>query len=116
MKISIIGCGYVGIVTGVCLADNGHKIFFFDKNKERINNLRSGKNLIFEKNLKKKINSVKRKNNIFFCNNLDDTIRKSDAAFICVGTPLKKNNIDLQYIKHVTSRISEKLKLKKIIQ
>ncbi len=113
MKISIIGCGYVGIVTGVCLADNGHKIFFFDKNKERINNLRSGKNLIFEKNLKKKINSVKRKNNIFFCNNLDDTIRKSDAAFICVGTPLKKNNIDLQYIKHVTSRISEKLKLKK---
>ena len=36
MKISIIGCGYVGIVTGVCLANSGHKIYFYDKDKKKL--------------------------------------------------------------------------------
>ena len=47
MKISIIGCGYVGIVTGVCLADSGHKIFFFDENQKKLNNFKIRNNIIF---------------------------------------------------------------------
>ena len=88
MKISIIGCGYVGIVTGVCLADSGHKIFFFDENQKKLNNFKIRNNIIFEKNLKKKLISAKK--NIFFCKNLDDAVNKSDVTFVCVGTPLKK--------------------------
>ena len=111
MKISIIGCGYVGIVTGVCLADSGHKIFFFDENKKKLKNFKIRNNIIFEKNLKKKLISAKK--NIFFCKNLDDAVNKSDVTFVCVGTPLKKNNIELKYIKSVTTQISEKIKQKK---
>jgi UDPglucose 6-dehydrogenase len=111
MKISIIGCGYVGIVTGVCLADSGHKIFFFDENQKKLNNFKIRNNIIFEKNLKKKLISAKK--NIFFCKNLDDAVNKSDVTFVCVGTPLKKKNIELKYIKSVTKQISEKIKQKK---
>jgi UDP-glucose 6-dehydrogenase len=111
MKISIIGCGYVGIVTGACLANSGHKIFFFYINQKKLNNFKIRNNIIFEKNLKKKLISAKK--NIFFCKNLDDAINKSDVTFVCVGTPLKRNNIDLKYIKSVTTQISEKIKQRK---
>ncbi len=90
MKISIIGCGYVGIVTGVCLANSGHKIYFYDKDKKKLSDFKSGNNLIFEKNLDNRLNIARKKNNIFFCNTLEESIKESDATFICVGTPLKK--------------------------
>ncbi len=113
MKISIVGCGYVGIVTGVCLADSGHKIYFFDKNQEKISNFKKGKPLIFEKNLKKKIISARKKKNIFFCDNLNQTIKNTDVSFICVGTPFGKNNINLKYIKNATNEIADRIKRKK---
>ena len=113
MKISIIGCGYVGIVTGVCLANSGHKIYFFDQNKKKLENIKFGKNLIFEKNLKNKLDLAKKKNNIFFCDTLGEVIKNSEVAFICVGTPLKKNDIDLQFIRKVTIHLGKKIKQKK---
>ena len=68
MNISIIGCGYVGLVTGICLADrHNHKIYFIDNNLKIISNLNKGKLHIHEKNLKKKTNKTKkRKKNFFF--------------------------------------------------
>ena len=67
MNISIIGCGYVGLVTGICLADkHGHNIYFVDNNKKIISNLVSGKLHIHEKNLKEKLIKLKKKNKIFF--------------------------------------------------
>tara|TARA_B100000900_G_scaffold415869_1_gene447612 strand:+ start:3004 stop:4332 length:1329 start_codon:yes stop_codon:yes gene_type:complete len=113
MKISIIGCGYVGIVTGVCLANSGHKIYFYDKDKKKLSDFKSGNNLIFEKNLDNRLNIARKKNNIFFCNTLEESIKESDATFICVGTPLKKKNIDLQYIKKITIQLSKLLQKKK---
>ena len=112
MKISIIGCGYVGMVTGVCLANSGHQVYFYDQDREKLDNLNTGKNLIFEKNLKNKLNLAKKNNNIFFCKTLKETILKSEAAFICVGTPLKKNNINLKYIKKVTFQLADIFKYK----
>ena len=61
MKISVIGCGYVGIVTGACLANSGNEIYFYDEDTKKLNNLKAGKNLIFEKNLKNKLVSAKKK-------------------------------------------------------
>jgi UDPglucose 6-dehydrogenase len=113
MKISIIGCGYVGIVTGVCLANSGHKIYFFDQNKKKLENIKFGKNLIFEKNLKNKLDLAKKKNNIFFCDTLGEVIKNSEVSFICVGTPLKKNDIELQFIRKVTIHLGKKIKQKK---
>ena len=113
MKISIIGCGYVGVVTGICLADKGHKIYFFDQDKKKLNNFKTEKKIIFEKNLKKKFLSVKKKKNIFFCNNFNESIFNTEASFICVGTPFKKNNIDLKYIKKVTEQLGSSIANKK---
>ncbi len=109
MKISIIGCGYVGMVTGVCLANSGHKIYFYDNDKKKLDNFKAGKDLIFEKNLKNKLDIAKKKNNIFFCNTLDNAIKKSDAVFVCVGTPLRNDNVDLKYIKEVTKNLAKLL-------
>ncbi len=113
MKISIIGCGYVGMVTGVCLANSGHKVYFYDNDKKKLDNFKAGKDLIFEKNLKNKLNIAKKKNNIFFCNTLDNAIKKSDAVFVCVGTPLRNDNVDLKYIKKVTLNLAKLLLSKK---
>jgi len=112
MKISVIGCGYVGIVTGACLANSGNEIYFYDQDNKKLDNLKTGKNLIFEKNLKNKLVSAKKKKNFQICSSLKEAIIKSDLVFICVGTPLKKNNIDLSYIKNVTKQISVVLKNK----
>ena len=107
MNISIIGCGYVGIVTGICLADKGHKIYFFDQNKKKLNKFKKGGQIIFEKGLNQKIFSAKRKGNIFFCDNLVEAINNTEASFICVGTPLVKGNINLKYIKNITEDFSK---------
>ncbi len=113
MNISIIGCGYVGIVTGICLADKGHKIYFFDQNKKKLNKFKKGGQIIFEKGLNQKIFSAKRKGNIFFCDNLVEAINNTEASFICVGTPLVKGNINLKYIKNITEDFSKILLKKK---
>ncbi len=107
MNISIIGCGYVGIVTGVCLADKGHKVYFFDNDPIKLDKFRRGKQIIFEKGLTKKFLSAKNKGNIFFCNNLKEAINKTTASFVCVGTPLKNGNIDLRFIKKITEDFSK---------
>lgn len=111
MNISIIGCGYVGIITGTCLANSNHKIYFYDKDKNKLNNFKNGKDLIYEKNLKNRLTLAKK--NIFFCSSLEEAIKKTDAAFVCVGTPLKKNNIDLKYIENITFQLATILKQKK---
>ena len=43
MRLSIIGCGYVGIVTGVCLANSGHNVYIYDKDRQKISNFKAGK-------------------------------------------------------------------------
>jgi UDPglucose 6-dehydrogenase len=111
VNISIIGCGYVGVITGVCLANSGHRIFFFDKEKKKLENLKNGKELIYEKDLEYKFNKAKK--NIFFCNSFEELVKKTDVAFVCVGTPLKKNNINLGYIDEVTFQLSNILEQKK---
>ena len=116
MKISIIGCGYVGLVTGVCLANSKNKIFLHDQDTKRIQSIKSGKNLIYEKGLKKKLNFAKKNKNIFFCDKLDDAINKSDVAFVCVGTPFKNKDINLKYVNIVTKQIAKALKKKNFLQ
>lgn len=113
MNISIIGCGYVGIVTGTCLANNENKVHFYDQDYQKLKNLKIEKNLIFEKNLKNKLISAKKKKNIYISSSLKQAVENTDVAFICVGTPLKKNNIDLKYIKNVTKQIADILQNKK---
>src|SRR4030065_1812694 len=87
MKICIIGTGYVGLVTGVCLAEIGNNVLCVDKNKDKINMLRSGKDPIYEEGLEELVKKNTRSGNLIINEDTAYGIRESDIVFICVGTP-----------------------------
>lgn len=110
--ITIIGCGYVGLVTGSCLASLGKKVICIDKNKKKIDSLKSGKLTIHEKNLKNIFKQNLNKN-LFFSNSLSDSFSNSDISMIAVGTPLKNKKINYEYISNVSVDLAKLLKYKK---
>jgi len=109
MNISIIGCGYVGAVTGACLADLGSHVIFMDIDKKKLDNINSGIAPIFEPVL----DDLIRKNNERISTTIDisNAISESQISFICVGTPSdEKGNIDLSFIKSACSEIGKSLR------
>ncbi len=111
MKISIIGCGYVGLVSGLCLAEKEHKVFGIDKDIEKINSLKKNDPLIYEKGLKKLLKKHNYKNFIV-SNDINKSIQETDVTMIAVGTPFFKNKIDLSLIKNVAKEIGIAMKYK----
>lgn len=104
MKISVIGTGYVGAVTGACFAELGHQIVFVGRNQKKLDLINEGKSPIFEPQLDQllKKNQVR----ITTTTDLPDAIRKTELTFICVGTPsLEDGSIDLQQITDVSRTI-----------
>jgi UDPglucose 6-dehydrogenase/GDP-mannose 6-dehydrogenase len=111
MKVSIIGSGYVGIVTGACLAEKGHYVICVDLDKEKINKINKAIPPIYEKGLEELL-----RNNINKRIKADEDIYKSvidtNITFIAVGTPFDGNNIDLTYIKEVSWQVGKALQKK----
>jgi UDPglucose 6-dehydrogenase len=105
MKISVIGTGYVGLVTAACFAEIGHEVICFDVVKEKVDMINSGISPIFEDGL----DSILKKHigrNLSAQTDLRKAVISTDLSFICVGTPSKKNgSIDLRYIKEVSAQI-----------
>ena len=87
MKIGIIGSGYVGLVTGSCLSDFGHKVVCFDKDENKIQNLRECKVPIFEPGLDVIINRNIKASRLSFEVSFVDKLGEMDAIFVAVGTP-----------------------------
>ncbi|MEC7831313.1 MAG: UDP-glucose/GDP-mannose dehydrogenase family protein [Pseudomonadota bacterium] len=83
MKLSVIGCGYVGLVSGVCFADAGHDVICIDNNPEKIDSLQNNKVPIYEPGLEELL----LKNSISFTLNIGKEIENSDIILIAVGTP-----------------------------
>jgi UDPglucose 6-dehydrogenase len=111
MKISIIGTGYVGLVSGVCFAKLGHKVICVDVDKEKVDKINNGISPIFEKDLEEMLK--KYKNNIFATNFYKEAIENSDVTFICVGTPSKENgDLDLSYVDQSIKEIANQIKNK----
>jgi len=108
MRISIIGTGYVGVVTGTCLAELGHSIIFVGRDKKKLDLINSGKSPIIETQLDQLLE--KNKKRIKTTVDLSDAIRKTELTFICVGTPSKDDgSIDLQQIEDVSLAIGKSL-------
>ena len=111
MNVSVIGAGYVGMVTGVCLAEKGHKVVCVDMDRSKVDKINQGIAPIYEKGLEELL-----KNNIH--KNLDATIDlnkavlKTDISIIAVGTPFDGNEIDLSYIEEVSKQIGAAIKEK----
>ena len=107
INITIIGTGYVGSVTGACLADFGNKVICIDNNQEKITSFQKGIVPFFEPGLDEIINRNIRSNRLVFSTDLVSAIKTSDVVFIAVGTPsLGDGSADLSFVKFVSQEIA----------
>jgi len=108
MDICIVGTGYVGLVTGACLADLGNKVTCVDINKKKIDMLKNGSIPIFEPGLEELVLKNRREKRLHFTTSLMHGVKNSLVIFIAVGTPPKTNGeADLTYVEDVSNRIAK---------
>ena len=116
MKITIIGSGYVGLVSGACFAKIGHKVICIDNDKSKISKLQQNIIPIYEPGLEELISDLASKNKIRFSNDLASAINDSQAVFIAVGTPQDQDgSADLSYVLNVVNNLANIIKTPKII-
>src|SRR5437773_1896821 len=107
MKIAVVGSGYVGLVTGVCLAHIGHTVICVDIDESKITRLRKGIVPIYEPDLDELLKKYLKSGKLFFSSSIKEATKKSTAIFIAVGTPSKKNgDADLTYVENVAREIA----------
>jgi UDPglucose 6-dehydrogenase len=110
MKITIIGTGYVGLTTGVCLADSGHNIICIDNNLEKLEKLNKGQSPIFEPGLEELIRKNQVNGRLNFSSEIGPAVRDSEVIFICVNTPPKNDgHADLKYVEAVAREIAQNI-------
>lgn len=112
MNITMIGTGYVGLVTGTCLAEFGHHVTCVDKVTEKIERLRKGRIPIYEPGLEILVNKNVSEGRLRFTTALADSIPDADAVFIAVGTPSSRRGdgyADLTYIFEASREIAPHL-------
>ena len=116
MRLSVIGCGYVGLVTGACLAEAGHEVVCTDIDRERIAKLNAGGVPIYEQHLDQILMSARKAGRISYTADAGEAIRAGDAIFICVGTPPKDSGeADLSAIDHVARQIATEARTPKLV-
>ena len=116
MNITVIGSGYVGLVSGTCFAEVGNKVTCVDIDPIKIEKLNKGIIPIFEAGLETMVlNNVKNKN-LFFTMELDKALQNSEIAFIAVGTPMGDDgSADLQYVLSVAKSIGQSMQKRLIV-
>ena len=100
MKVTVLGCGYVGLVSGVCFAEFGVNVVCCDLDKEKIDKLMKANVPIYEPGLESLLKKNINENRLSFSYNLGDSIPSSDLIFIAVGTPARRGDghADLSYV------------------
>ena len=116
MRITVIGCGYVGLVTGGCLADAGHEVFCTDNDPAKMQMLEAGKVPIYEPDLETVLERAKKSGRLKFMRNAGEAIRAGEAVFICVGTPpTETGDADLSAIDNVARMIASEARSPKLV-
>ncbi len=116
MNITIIGSGYVGLVSGTCFAEMGNRVSCVDIDPDKIEKLNKGIIPIFEPGLKTLILKNVKNNNLFFTTDLSKALKNSEIAFIAVGTPMGDDgSADLQYVLAVAKSIGQTMRKRLII-
>src|SRR3989344_7417837 len=99
MIITVIGAGYVGLVTAAVFSELGNKVYCLDVDKKKIEDLKKGKVPFFEPSLPEYLERNLKEKRLFFTKSYSDSVSKSQTIFICVGTPSKENGeADLTYL------------------
>ncbi|MBM5782867.1 MAG: UDP-glucose/GDP-mannose dehydrogenase family protein [Pelagibacterales bacterium] len=108
MKITVIGSGYVGLVSGICFAKLGHNVVCIDKDEKKIASLKQSIIPIFEPNLKELLEEVRDAGRIKFSTDLKEGLDISEVVFIAVGTPQDEDgSADLSYVLAAAKEIAE---------
>ena len=108
MRVCVIGTGYVGLVTGICLADIGNNVICVDIDKEKIEKLKGGIVPIYETGLEEMVGRNLSKGRISFTTEISEGVENSEIIFIAVGTPSKKNGeADLCYVESVARSVAK---------
>ena len=116
MDLSIIGSGYVGLVTGACFADVGHNVICVDNDARKIETLRAGHVPIYEPGLEELITRNVSAHRLHFSGSIEEAVGKSQIVFIAVPTPQQPNgDVDLSFIEKVAREIACVLKDHRVI-
>jgi len=109
MRVTMIGTGYVGLVSGACFADFGHVVTCVDKDASKIERLEQGIMPIYEPGLDKLVEQNVKAERLFFTTDPTDAIRNADAVFIAVGTPSRRGDghADLSYVYGAAEEIAD---------
>jgi UDPglucose 6-dehydrogenase len=108
MRVAMIGTGYVGLVSGACLADFGHRVTCVDKDAEKVAALRRGELPIYEPGLEDLVRSNARQGRLKFTTEIAGPVREADAVFIAVGTPSRRGDghADLSHVYAASREIA----------
>ncbi|API58062.1 UDP-glucose 6-dehydrogenase [Tardibacter chloracetimidivorans] len=111
MQVTIIGSGYVGLVSGTCFADFGHEVVCVDKDSAKIEALNAGKIPIYEPGLDDLVATNVAAGRLSFTTELADAVASADAVFIAVGTPSRRGDghADLSYVHAAAEEIAQSL-------
>src|SRR5512145_182736 len=107
MKIAVVGSGYVGLVAGACLAENGNEVICVDRDPAKIRLLRRGKIPIYEPGLEEMVRRNRAEKRLTFTTALPLGVRKSQIIFVAVGTPTGEDgSADLQHVLDVAKDVA----------
>jgi UDPglucose 6-dehydrogenase len=116
VNITVIGSGYVGLVSGTCFAEMGNKVNCVDIDPVKIEKLNKGIIPIFESGLEAMISQNVKNKNLFFTTELAEALKNSDIAFIAVGTPMGYDgSADLQYVLAVAKSIGQTMQKRLVV-
>lgn len=108
MKIGIIGTGYVGLVSGVCFAENGNSVICMDVDERKIENLKKGDPVIYEPGLEELLKKNLEEKRVTFSSSLKETVQQSDVIFLCLPTPpMEDGSVDLSHVLDVAGKMAK---------
>ncbi|MGA1624810.1 MAG: FAD-dependent monooxygenase, partial [Prochlorothrix sp.] len=110
MRVCVIGTGYVGLVTGICLAHTGHQVICVDNNEEKVKLMKAGQSPIFEPGLSELMQQAIAEGKVEFTSDLAAGVAHGEILFIAVGTPpLPTGESDTRYVEAVARGIGHHL-------
>ncbi|MCC7509761.1 MAG: UDP-glucose/GDP-mannose dehydrogenase family protein [Planctomycetes bacterium] len=111
MKISIVGSGHVGLVSGVCFAEKGHEVLCVDHDKDKLAKLKRSESPFFEPGMPELLAKHQASKRLHFSDRTEDAVDFGQAIFICVGTPsTERGKADMSFVEKVARTIAENLK------
>src|SRR5215471_7661447 len=116
MKIAVIGTGYVGLVAGACLAENGNEVICVDKDSAKVRALQRGRIPIYEPGLEELVRRNRAEKRLTFTTDLGKGVRASQIVFVAVGTPTGEDgSADLRHVLEVAKQIGKSMNGYKVV-